>query len=37
VDPDWIRIRDQPGWANRDTVSAQRLGFLRPTSFSQIR
>jgi hypothetical protein len=37
TDPDWIRIRDQPGWANRDTVSAQRLGFLRPTSFSQIR
>ena len=35
--PDWNRIRVKPGWVDRDTVSAQRLGFIRPTDYSQIR
>lgn len=37
ADPDWARIRNLPGWANPETVSAQRVSFLRPTAFSQIR
>lgn len=35
--PDWARIRDRPGWTNREAVSSIRAAFLRPTRYSQIR
>lgn len=36
VDPDWVRIRDTPGWTNPEAVSAIESAFLRPTRYSQI-
>lgn len=37
ADPDWVKIRDLPGWSNADAVSTTRTIFLRPTAFSDIR
>ena len=36
-DPDWVRIRDKPGWTNEEVVSNITNTFLRPLPFSPIR
>ncbi len=37
ADPDWIRIRNKPGWTNAEAVSNISNTFLRPLPFSPIR
>lgn len=36
-DPDWKRIRVQPGWSDAEIVSSVSNTFLRPLAFSPIR
>lgn len=35
--PDWVRIRDKPGWGNDDIVMTVSNTYLRPLAFSPIR
>lgn len=37
ADPDWKRIRNQPGWTNAEAVSNISNTFLQPLPFSSIR
>jgi hypothetical protein len=37
VNPDWLRIKGRPEWADAEVVSNITASYLRPTSFSQIR
>ncbi len=36
-DPDWVRIREKPGWTNEEVVSNITNTFLQPLPFSPIR
>jgi hypothetical protein len=36
ADPEWQRLRSQPGYADAEIVSSISNVFLRPTAYSQI-
>ena len=35
-DPEWVKLRATPGYANADIVSGIDASLLRPTDFSQL-
>ncbi len=37
VNPDWLRVRNKPGWTDPEAVSNIHASYLRPTAYSQIR
>ncbi len=37
VNPDWVRIRNKPGWTDPEAVTNIHASFLRPTNYSQIK
>jgi hypothetical protein len=35
-DPEWVKLRDQPGYTNPEILSGTNVALLRPTDYSQL-